>query len=335
MAHWEGPLPAQAARIASEHRGGFTVLTVDGEQLAQAPRSLRRTLEARGEDKPVVGDWVVCEASGGAVTLRAVLPRRTRLRRKRPQSERAQILVANVDVVFIVTSAAHDLSVRRIERYLTVVRDGGAEPVLVVTKADLVPDAAAAESLVLRAAPGTRVVWSSVVSGVGISELRSIAKDGTTVAMLGSSGVGKSTLANELAGHELLAVGAIRGDGKGRHTTVRRELVRLPSGGALIDTPGMRELGLFEAERGVEETFADVESLAAECRFADCQHQAEPGCAILAALALGTLEADRYGGYAKLKGELVAPPRPGHEERAVGRVAARALRARLRDKGRR
>ncbi|MFO0673898.1 MAG: ribosome small subunit-dependent GTPase A [Polyangiaceae bacterium] len=333
-------LPPRIGRIASEHRGGFTVMTPEDDRLAQAPASLRRRLEAAGEDKPTVGDWVGYEpVPDGSLILRAVLPRRSRLRRKRPGLDRAQVLVANVDRVLIVTSVGRDLNARRLERYLSLVLDGGAEPVVVVSKADLADeDRRRAVVSAVQPLGEVRVVMTSKVTGEGIDAVRDLAPAGVTVAMLGSSGVGKSSLANILLGDESLAVGALTLEGKGRHTTTRRELVCLPSGGVLIDTPGMRELGLWAAESGVDEAFADVAAAAASCRFADCRHTNEPGCAVHAALADGSLTAERVDSYLKLQAELAEnadPVAAAQDARQRGRVGARALRSRLRDKGRR
>lgn len=335
-----GALPAHIGRIASEHRGGFTVMTPADDRLAQAPASLRRKLEAAGEDKPTVGDWVGYEhVPDGSLVLRAVLPRRTRLRRKRPGLDRAQVIVANVDRVLIVTSVGRDVNARRLERYLALILDGGAEPVVVVSKADLADDAERSAIAAEVATLGeVRVVMTSKVTGEGLEVVRELAPAGVTVAMLGSSGVGKSSLANLLLGGEALAVGDLTQEGKGRHTTTRREIVCLPSGGVLIDTPGMRELGLWAAESGVDEAFADVAAAAGACRFADCRHTNEPGCAILAAVADGSLSAARVESYMKLQAELAESADPiaaAQDARQRGRVGARALRSRLRDKGRR
>lgn len=330
----KGPLPERIGRIVSEHRGGFSVLTEEGERLAQAPAKLRRGLETIGEDKPAVGDWVGFEPNpDGSLILRAVLPRKTRLRRKRPHTDRAQVLVANVDRVLIVTSFGRDLNPRRIERYLALILDGGAEPVVVLSKADLSVDREAGLALVAQA--GTvRTVFVSAHSGEGLDDVRELAPAGVTVAMLGSSGVGKSSLANALIEGQDLPIGGLTDEGKGRHTTTRRELLRLPSGGVLIDTPGMRELGLWAAEAGLSEAFPEVEAARARCHFADCRHEEEPGCGIRAAVESGEVSKERVESYLKLEAELAERLDP------VGSVAdqrqrGRATSRRLREKGRR
>lgn len=334
-----GPLPERIGRIASEHRGGFTVMTDQGEALAQAPASMRRRLEADGEDKPAVGDWVGYEpVPDGSLIVRTVLRRRTRLRRKRPGLDRAQVLVANVDRVLVVTSIGRDLNARRLERYLAVIHDGGAEPIVVVSKADLATDRDAVLAVVEEARASTTCLFVSAFTHEGIDAVRALAPDGITVAMLGSSGVGKSSLANVLLeGGGDLPVGALTEEGKGRHTTTRRELLRLPSGGVLIDTPGMRELGLWAAETGVSEAFPEVAAAVAECRFADCRHEKEPGCGVLSGLAAGSLARDRVDSYLKLLSELAEQTdavATAADKRQRARVATRALRSRLRDKGR-
>jgi ribosome biogenesis GTPase len=334
-----GSLPERIGRIASEHRGGFTVMIEGGEALAQAPASLRRKLEAIGEDKPAVGDWVGYEpVPDGSLVLRSVLPRKTRLRRRRPGSDRAQVLVANVDRVLVITSIGRDLNARRLERYLSVILDGGAEPVVVLSKADLATDREASLALVA-AAGGRGALFVSAHTGEGLDAIGALAPSGVTVAMLGSSGVGKSSLANALIGVASdQAVAPLTDEGKGRHTTTRRELLRLPSGGVLIDTPGMRELGLWAAEAGLHEAFSDVEAARARCRFADCRHETEPGCGVRAAVDSGAISKERLGSYLKLASELAGQAdaiATAADKRQEARTAQRAMRSRLRDKGRR
>jgi ribosome biogenesis GTPase len=288
------------ARVAVEHRGGYVLYTETGEQRAEVAPKLRSHAKGRA-DFPAVGDWVAL----GDGFVHAVLPRRTKFSRKVAWSEvDEQIVAANVDVVFLVTAFGHDFNVRRLERYLVMAWESGAEPVILITKSDLADDV---EGPVLEAesvAFGVPIHAVSAVTGEGLADVRAHLSPGRTAALLGSSGVGKSTLVNRLAGRELLATADIRADGRGRHTTTHRELVPLPDGGLVLDTPWMRELQLWESAEGLGEAFTDVEALAAQCRFSDCAHRSEPGCAIRRALARGELDRARYASYEKLKREL-------------------------------
>lgn len=309
--------PHQAAgrlpgRVAVQHRGAYDVLTEEGELRCEVPPRLVREA-ADPAELPVVGDWVAIEPAGTARgTIAAILERRTKFSRLAAHDAasgvtREQVVAANVDVVFVVSSLNEDLSVRRIERYLTLAWESGARPVVLLTKSDLVDDAAPAVAEVSRVAVGVPVHAISTREGRGLERVLDEMGDGVTAALLGSSGVGKSTLVNALVGEERMETREIRGDGKGRHTTSRRELILLPGGrGVLVDTPGMRELQLWVADTGLEETFADVTSLFDDCRFADCAHESEPGCAVRAALAAGRLDADRWESYRKLERELAA-----------------------------
>lgn len=293
-------------RVAVQHRGAWDVLTGAGELRVDAAGRLRHDAASPAE-LPVVGDWVAVaprpDQAGG--TIQAVLPRRTRFSRKTAwQAAEEQVLVANVDVVFVVTSVDADLNPRRLERYLTLAWNSGARPVLVLTKIDLVADAAPAVAAIESAAVGVPVLTVSSATGSGLDLVRGHLPPGVTGAFLGSSGVGKSTLVNALAGEAVLETQAIRSDGRGRHTTTRRELIVLPEGGIVIDTPGMRELQLWDAAEGLDEAFDDVTSLFSQCRFSDCRHQSEPGCAVRAALASGELARDRWQSYLQLQREL-------------------------------
>ena len=316
-------------RVAVQHRGAYDVLTSVGELRCDV--SGRLVHEAGSPaDLPVVGDWVAVAArtgeSGG--TIQGVLPRRTKFSRKTAwQAAEEQVLAANVDVVFLVTSLNEDLNLRRLERYLTLAMESGAQPVIVLTKSDLhpAPEAAAAEVGVT--ASGVPVHAISNLTGTGLDDIRTHLGPGITAALLGSSGVGKSTLVNTLAGEELLATQEIRDDGRGRHTTIRRELVQLPDGSMVIDTPGMRELQLWAADDGLEEAFEDVTELFAHCRFSDCAHDTEPGCAVRAALKAGTLDPQRWESYVKLERELE------HLERKVDKRAAAEARKRWKQLG--
>ncbi len=285
------------ARVAVQHRGGFELLLGD-EALLGVPAGSLGGL-------PGVGDWVAAAPVEGEAkaVIEAVLPRRTAFTRSDPRSGAEEVVAANVDTVFLVTAFGRDLNPRRLERYLAAAHESGADPVVLVNKSDLDPGAVrAALREAARVSPGVPVHAVSAKTGEGLGELERYLAPGRTVALLGSSGVGKSTLANRLAGQDVLATGAVRGDEQGRHTTTRRELVPLPSGGILLDTPGLRELQLSGAD--LEETFPELAELAAGCRFRDCTHEHEPGCAVLAALEEGRLARDRYDSFVKLRAEL-------------------------------
>jgi len=274
----------------------------------------------------------------GVSIIRAILPRRSLLVRRAAGIKTVpQTIAANVDVGFIVTSANAELNPRRLERYLVVLREGGVRPVIVVSKADLVDDIAPVLAEIAAAAPGVAVAVTSATTGRA-DELVAHLGRGVTGIMVGSSGVGKSTLLNALAGRALAPTQPIReSDARGRHTTTRRELFVLPDAGVLIDTPGMRELALWSDDD--EADFDDIEDLASQCRFADCRHHAEPGCAVRAAVDAGTLDSARLASYHKLGAELAAEERRRDEaargeDRRRAKVAQRALRSRLKDKGR-
>jgi len=330
-------------RVSIQHRGAYDVLLEDGERRCEVPLRLVRDASSSAE-LPAVGDWVAVETTEpGHGTIHALLPRRSkfsRLAAHDPASATTeeQVVAANVDVVFLVTSLNEDLNLRRLERYLTLAWESGARPVVLLTKADLVDDAAPAVADVSSIAAGVPVHAVSVPTGEGIAAVLAELAPGQTAALLGSSGVGKSTLVNAIVGEELLATQEIRADGKGRHTTTRRELVRLPGGGLVIDTPGMRELQLWVADHGLEEAFDDVTSLFAECRFRDCAHGSEPDCAVHAALEDGRLPPDRWESYQKLERELAMlerrlDKRAQAEERKKWRSFSRTARARQQEKG--
>jgi ribosome biogenesis GTPase / thiamine phosphate phosphatase len=293
-------------RVAIQHRGAYVLLTEDGEVWAGVRGRLRHAADSTA-DLPAVGDWVAYDHPEGAerAAVHAVLPRRSAFRRKAAGFETAeQVVAANVDVLFLVTSLNRDLNVRRIERYMTLAWESGADPVVVLTKADLCEDVSAAVALVETVTFGVPVHVTSALTGQGFEALRAHLEGGRTGAAVGSSGVGKSTLINHLCGEDRLATRDIRGDGRGRHTTTHRELIVLPGTGCMIDTPGMRELQLWDSAEGLERAFEDVESLIAECRFSDCAHETEPGCAVRSALADGRLESERFESYRKLQREL-------------------------------
>ena len=293
----------EPARVVAEHRGGYLVRGERDERLAH-PRGKLRDDEIFG-GMPAVGDWVaVCDAPGGRAAIEAVLPRRTRFSRKTPWLKAEEhVLAANVDTVLLLAGLDGDFNPRRLERYLTAAWDSGADPVVVLTKLDLLDD----ESTLVEAeaiAFGVPVFAVSNVTGEGVDELRGLLRPAKTFVLLGSSGVGKSTLVNQLARRRLMPTADVRKDGRGRHTTRHRQLLVLPGGALLVDTPGLRELQVWEGD--LDSAFADVAQLAAACRFADCVHQTEPDCAVKEALASGALDAERWASYLKLQRELRA-----------------------------
>lgn len=327
-----GSIPA---RITTQHKGSYIALSELGELSAQVTGRMRYDA-AGAADLPVVGDWVVIEPrpGEGAATITAVLARRTKFSRKVAGFEYdEQVLAANVDTAFLVSSLNSDLNPRRLERYLTVAYANGTTPVIVLTKADLCEDMATQLDSVSAIAIGTPVHVVSGVTGEGLDDLRPYLEGNHTVALLGSSGVGKSTLVNALAGEEILKVQDIREDEKGRHTTTHREMVLLPGGGIIVDTPGMRELQLWDADEGLQGSFQDIEALAAQCRFRDCIHRSEPGCAVRAAVDSGELESERLASFEKLQRELLylerkIDQRLAHEETRKWKVQHKAMRKR-------
>jgi ribosome biogenesis GTPase / thiamine phosphate phosphatase len=294
-------------RILSEERGQYLVATGAGEGPASTSGRLRHDTELDPSAAwPAVGDWVAMEpaAPDAHRLIQRVLPRRTAVIRRSPGDRRmpSQVLAANVDTVFVVTSVNQDFNVRRLERYLAVAWESGAWPVVLLSKADLADDVESYRLAATTAASGVDINAVSVVTGEGLDAVRAHLGPGRTVVFVGSSGVGKSSIVNALAGEPLLEVAAIReDDARGRHTTTRRELVRLAAG-LLIDTPGLRELGVLDGD-GVGTAFEDVERAASTCRFSDCQHRSEPGCGVRAAIAGGTLDVARLEAYRKLERE--------------------------------
>jgi ribosome biogenesis GTPase len=321
-------------RVAIQHRGAYVLATPTGEEWAEVPRRLLHATAGGDGLLPAVGDWVGYRPSAGAGTrahLEVVLDRRSAFSRNTAWNEtREQVVAANVDVVFIVQGLPLDVNARRLERYLATAWESGASPVVVLTKTDLVHDLEPHLAEVEAVAFGVPVHAVSNVTGDGLEALRAYAEPGRTVALIGSSGVGKSTLVNTMLGADVLETRGLRADGLGRHTTTRRELVLLPGGGVVLDTPGMRELQLWDVDSGLEQAFADVEELAAQCRFTDCAHEGEPGCAVL---ERGTLPADRWESYLALQRELAAlhlriDARARSEQKRQIRIRARAMRKR-------
>lgn len=295
-----------AARVIVQHRARYVLMGEAGEFSAEA--SGRLLHHALATDLPVVGDWVAVTplAGDGVASIQAVLPRHSQfVRRAAGSVEKPQVVAANFDVVLLTTGLDADFNLRRIERYLTAARRTGADVVVVLTKADLCEDLDARLQEVRTVALDVPVIAVSAPSGHGVDAVRAALGPGRTGVLLGMSGVGKSTLVNALMGADRQAVGEVRAiDGRGRHTTTHRELILTPDGGLILDTPGMRELGLWDPGEGAAaETFEDIETLALSCRFRNCTHTREPGCAVQAAIAGGELSADRLDSYRKLERE--------------------------------
>ena len=295
-------------RIVVQHRDGYLVATNDGELRARASGRLLHEAEEGGY--PAVGDWVALSPAlvEGACTIHAVLPRRTAFVRRAADSQRkVQVMAANIDVAFVVTSMNADLNPRRIERYLAAAWQSGARPVVVLTKSDLSTDPQGQTTEIAALAAGCPVLVVSARQHLGLDALLAQVRPGETCVMIGSSGVGKSTLVNTFLGEDRMATEAIRGsDDQGRHTTSHRQLILLPGGQLILDTPGIREVGLIDADEGVGVVFDDIERLAQDCRFNDCGHDNEPGCAVRGALENGALDPARWAHFQKLALELTA-----------------------------
>lgn len=342
------PPGCQPARVLAQHRERWRVVTAAGELTAQVTGRLRHAAGS-GPDAvqlPVTGDWVavVARPAEGTATIQALLPRRSCLVRRDPGPRpRAQPVAGNVDLVLLVTGADGYRAVqpRRLERAAALAWEAGATPALVLTKCDLVDDWPELIAEASSALPGVDAVPVGLGDDEGVDALRAMLRPARTAVLLGPSGVGKSTLTNRLLGVDRQGTGDVREvDGKGRHTTTARELFLVPGGGAVIDTPGMRELGLWTGDQGgVATTFADVEELARECRFRDCAHEGESGCAVEAALERGELDPDRVEAWGRLQRELAFVARKRDVEarraqRAEFRRRTRIAEEHMRMKGR-
>ncbi len=298
------PGPVLVGRVCRADAGACDVLVPGPDatpDVVTAPwgAAVRRLHRSDPTATPVAGDWVLLTRAPD-VAVAEVLPRRTTvLRAQVDGSSRGQVLAANADVVAVMEGLAPDPDPARLERLLALAWSSGAEPFVILTKADLVPDAAARAADAEALAPGATVLAVATLDGVGLEPIRARLAAGATIALLGASGVGKSTLLNALVGGKTMRTRALRSDGKGRHTTVTRELHLVPGGGAILDTPGMRTIGLAGTD-ALEDVFPEVEALAVDCRFADCAHESEPGCAVLAAVASGDLPERRLASYRKL-----------------------------------
>lgn len=305
-----------AARVVNEDKHAYIVVSERGEQPAVIAGKLHHTKRSNA-DLPKVGDWVAVKLQAGEsrAVIHSVLPRRTRVvRQSTGRASESQLVAANVDIVFIVQALDQTFSRRRLERFLVMVHEGGARPVVVLNKCDLREEFRERTAAAAAAACDTPVIVTSARTGKGLGELRAILIPGQTVCFLGTSGVGKSSLINRLYGEAIQETVPVReDDAKGRHTTSRREILPLPNGTLVVDTPGMREFHLWLADTGLDDSFPEVAELAKQCRFRDCTHDAEPGCAVKLAVELGKVARDRYDSFRKLHAELESTARRQRE----------------------
>ncbi|MEH7238134.1 ribosome small subunit-dependent GTPase A [Bacillus sp. JJ1562] len=314
----------EVARVALEHKRLYRVLSEHGELMAEVSGKLRFQALER-QDFPAVGDWVVISARQHEqkATIHGILPRKSKFSRKAAGgTTEEQIVAANVDTIFLVNALNADFNLRRIERYVLTAWESGANPVIILSKADLCDDVQEKIQQVESVAFGVPTHAISAEQNIGMEQLTPYICEGKTIALLGSSGVGKSTITNALLGKDKQDVQTIReDDGRGRHTTTHRELIVLDSGGILVDTPGMRELQLWDANEGFHQSFSDIEELFENCRFRDCSHMKEPGCAVQEALTEGRLDEGRYASYVKLQKELAFLERKSNRRAAIAEKA--------------
>lgn len=314
-------------RILSQEKGLYRVISELGEQIGETSGKFRYEAQSVS-DFPAVGDFVMldCNQNKGHTIIHRVLPRKSVFIRKAAgTAHKEQVVAANIDTAFLCMSLNNDFNLRRLERYLAICWESGAAPVVVLTKADLCENIAEKLLAIKAVAMGADILVTSAIEADGYEQVLPYIKEGNTIAMIGSSGVGKSTLINCLMGENRIDTNSLRSDDKGRHTTTRRELFLLPNGGLIIDTPGMREFGMWDASEGLDRTFSDVEELFAKCRFKNCSHTTEPNCAVIAAIQSGELSKQRFISYQKLKQEVAFSDDKGsyllHKEQKFKNIA--------------
>jgi ribosome biogenesis GTPase / thiamine phosphate phosphatase len=342
FAPWSGKADVQPGRVAIEFNHNYRIYVDGGEIEAVAAGRLKHHAESRSE-LPAVGDWVAVRKrpDEDRGSIQGLLPRRSKFSRKVAGNVTdEQVVAANVDVAFLVMALDNDFNVRRLERYVLLARESGASPVILLTKPDVAHDLPARVADVTAMAGGLPIHVVSPKHNEGLEPVRVCLPPGRTGALLGSSGVGKSTIINRLVGEDVQKTREVReSDSRGRHTTTHRELVAVPDGGLIVDTPGMRELQLWDVGTAVKETFEDIEALASHCHFTDCRHRDEPRCAVKAAAAEGRIPAARLESYLKLQDELAhlatqLDERARLEDKRQSKIMGKALRARLKEKGR-
>lgn len=325
----------ELARVLSVHRDSYIISKGDAEVFAEITGHFAYTAEA-ASDLPATGDWVYADFYDDEThaIIHATLPRRTLLKRKTAGKEvNIQLIASNIDVAFIVQSVDFNFNLRRLERYLVMVNDGGITPIILLSKCDLIPESEVVliRASVLAIAPQAKVMAFSNLSGENIDTIKDALLPGNTYCLIGSSGVGKTTLLNSLLGSEDFATQSVsKKEHKGRHTTTSRQLIQLDNGAMIIDTPGMRELGSLAVDAGMEETFADIAELEQQCRFSNCSHSNEKGCAILAAINNGNLADDRYNNYLKMKSEAafneMSYLQKRHKDKAFGKMVKTTMK---------